>query len=103
MVQNARKPAPDQAQRDAAIRERARNVLIDAGAGTGKTTTLVSRLLEMVAPTSDAPAIPIRRIAALTFTRKAAGELRLQIRERLLRELAEADVPHARASQLREA
>ena len=32
---------PDQAQRDAAIAERARNVVIDAGAGTGKTTILV--------------------------------------------------------------
>jgi ATP-dependent exoDNAse (exonuclease V) beta subunit len=96
-------PAPDQAQRDAAIRERARNVLIDAGAGTGKTTTLVDRLLDMVAPTSGAPALSISRIAALTFTRKAAGELRLKIRERLLEELAESELTTSRAAQLRDA
>jgi ATP-dependent exoDNAse (exonuclease V) beta subunit len=95
--------APDQDQRDAAIRERARNVLIDAGAGTGKTTTLVDRLIEMVAPTSDAPALSISRVAALTFTRKAAGELRLKIRERLLQELAQPDVPQSRAARLRDA
>jgi ATP-dependent helicase/nuclease subunit A len=103
MPRPAPPPAPDQAQRDAAIRERARNVLIDAGAGTGKTTTLVNRLIEMVAPTSDAPALSIGRIAALTFTRKAAGELRLRIRERLLQELAEPGAPPARAARLREA
>jgi hypothetical protein len=33
----------DQADRDAAIRERARNVLIDAGAGTGKTPRTIEK------------------------------------------------------------
>src|SRR5262245_42076394 len=98
MAREARTLPPDQAQRDAAIRERARNVLIDAGAGTGKTTTLVDRLIELVAPGSDAPALSIGRIAALTFTRKAAGELRLKVRERLLEELAEANLPPPRAA-----
>jgi ATP-dependent helicase/nuclease subunit A len=80
---------PDSTQREAAIGERARNVVVDAGAGTGKTTLLVSRLLEMIAPADDASAaLPLARIAAVTFTRKAAGELRLRIRERLLSELS---------------
>jgi ATP-dependent helicase/nuclease subunit A len=98
-----RKPAPDQRQRDEAIRERARNVLIDAGAGTGKTTILIDRLVEMVAPTSGAPPVPLRRMAAITFTRKAAGELRLRIRERLLEALAEPDLAPQREAPLREA
>jgi ATP-dependent helicase/nuclease subunit A len=102
MLHQGRPPAPDQTQRDAAIHERARNVLIDAGAGTGKTTALVDRLLELVAPTSSAPALSIGRIAALTFTRKAAGDLRLKIRERLLGELAEPALPASRAGQLRD-
>ena len=88
MSRPARVPAPDQAERDAAVRERVRNVLIDAGAGTGKTAILVDRLVEMVAPTAGDAAVSIARIAAITFTRKAAGELRLRIRERLLEELA---------------
>jgi len=103
MASATRTPAPDQAQRDAAVFERARNVLIDAGAGTGKTTTLVDRLVEMIAPTSDAAAIAIGRIAAITFTRKAAGELRLKIRERLLAELGRSDLPTTRMAQLRDA
>ena len=102
MVEPNTVPA-DQPARHAAINERGRNLLIDAGAGTGKTTTLVSRLVEMVAPSDTMEAVPIERIAAITFTRKAAGELRLRIRERLLKALATADPHTARAGHLREA
>ncbi|MGH7847902.1 MAG: UvrD-helicase domain-containing protein [Candidatus Binatia bacterium] len=94
---------PDQRQRDAAIAERDRNALVDAGAGTGKTTILVDRLVEMVAPSDEGRATPISRIAAITFTRKAAGELRLRIRERLLRELSEVRADTIREARLREA
>ncbi len=56
MAAPSRRSPVDQSARDAAIKERARNVLIDAGAGTGKTTTLVARLVEMVAPSgTNAP------------------------------------------------
>ena len=103
MTQPDQKTPPDQDQRDAAIAERNRNVLIDAGAGTGKTSILVDRLVEMVAPTHKAPAIALSRIAAITFTRKAAGELRLRIRERLLRELSKVQPATERDGQLREA
>jgi len=83
------RPAPDQAHRDGAVRARGVNVLVDAGAGTGKTTLLVARLAEMVAPSDDSSkATPLERIAAVTFTRKAAGELKLRVREKLLSELA---------------
>ncbi len=95
--------APDQDQRDRAIAERKRNVLVDAGAGTGKTTLPVDRLVEMLAPRGDGRAVPISRVAAITFTRKAAGELRLRIRERLLRELAGVQPGSERDGRLREA
>jgi ATP-dependent helicase/nuclease subunit A len=92
----------DGEQRDRAIVERARNVLVDAGAGTGKTTILIDRLIEMVAPTTQEAAISMDRLAAITFTRKAAGELRLRIRERLLEELARGGQPR-REDHLRDA
>jgi ATP-dependent helicase/nuclease subunit A len=85
----ARGPPPDEASRRAAIGARGVNVVADAGAGTGKTTLLVARLVELVAPADDALApVPLPRVAAITFTRKAAGELKLRIREALLRALA---------------
>jgi len=85
----SRRLPPDEASRRAAIGARGVNVVADAGAGTGKTSLLVARLVELVAPADDALApIPLPRVAAITFTRKAAGELKLRIREALLRALA---------------
>lgn len=45
--------------------------LVEAGAGSGKTTSLVQRMVALVRTGTD-----IRKIAAITFTRKAASELR---------------------------
>jgi ATP-dependent helicase/nuclease subunit A len=80
----------DQADRLRAIRERSQNVIVDAGAGTGKTTLLVARLLHLLAPEDDGPALTLERVAAITFTRKAAGELKVRARQALL-ELAAQD------------
>ncbi len=99
-----KKALPDEKDRHQAKTERRRNVIVNAGAGTGKTSILVSRFVEMVAPESSAiPAIPISRVAAITFTRKAAGELRLRIRERLLANLATVTAGSARETRLRDA
>ena len=54
---------------------------IDAGAGTGKTTRLVRRVVRLVLDGT----CPIERIAAITFTEKAAAELRDRVRVALLR------------------
>ena len=47
-----------------------------ASAGTGKTTSLVLRYLELISS-----GIPLRRIAGVTFTRKSAHELRQRVAE----------------------
>ena len=78
----------DQSARDRAVHERARNVLVDASAGTGKTQLVVDRLVELLAPTDGRDPISIDRLAAITFTRKAAGELRVRTRQRILETLA---------------
>jgi len=49
-----------------------RNLLIEAGAGTGKTTRLVKAMLQALFIRQ----IPLEAIVALTFTNKAAGELK---------------------------
>jgi ATP-dependent helicase/nuclease subunit A len=97
--------APDQAARDAIMAERRRNVMVVAGAGTGKTKTIIDRAVELLAPRDEnVEPIPITRMAAITFTRRAAGELRFRIREQLLRELErEARRSKVRADRLREA
>lgn len=71
----------DQQSRDAILRETDRNVFIQASAGTGKTTLMVDRVVELVKK-----GIPLERIAVVTFTRPAAAELRMRIRNRLREE-----------------
>ncbi|MGB3717498.1 MAG: UvrD-helicase domain-containing protein, partial [Candidatus Promineifilaceae bacterium] len=58
-----------------AIQSRGRDIVVTAGAGTGKTRTLVSRYLSLLAD-----GIPLRSIVAITFTRKAAREMRNRVR-----------------------
>jgi hypothetical protein len=55
-----------------------------ASAGTGKTTSLVVRVLGWVAE-----GVPLRRIAAVTYTRTAAAELRQRVGEGIRSLLAE--------------
>jgi ATP-dependent helicase/nuclease subunit A len=61
-------------------------VVVEAAAGTGKTTELVRRIVQILATgraTVDA-------LVAVTFTEKAAGELKLRLREALERARAAA-------------
>ncbi|HYX92242.1 MAG TPA: UvrD-helicase domain-containing protein, partial [Myxococcaceae bacterium] len=72
---------------DAETRQRLREDLdttfvVEAAAGTGKTTILVSRILALLKKGKTR----LSRIVAVTFTEKAAGEMRLRIRERLEQE-----------------
>jgi ATP-dependent exoDNAse (exonuclease V) beta subunit len=94
---------PDEKARWEAVHERERNVLIDAGAGSGKTTILVRRVIQLVAPDDDGPAFALDRIVAITFTRRAAGELRFRLRECLLRELGTGVAGDLRQKRLRTA
>jgi ATP-dependent exoDNAse (exonuclease V) beta subunit len=54
-------------------------LVIEAAAGTGKTTELVKRIVRILA----AGRAEIGNIVAVTFTEKAAGELKLRLREAL--------------------
>jgi ATP-dependent helicase/nuclease subunit A len=51
-----------------------RNVVVIAGAGTGKTTILVNRILNLLL--REPSPLAITEIVALTFTNKAATEMK---------------------------
>jgi ATP-dependent helicase/nuclease subunit A len=68
---------PDQLR---AVERRDGPLLVTAGAGSGKTRVLVERFVR--AATEDG--VDVDRILAITFTEKAAGELRTRIRRRFL-------------------
>src|SRR5262245_14137441 len=57
------------------------NLIVEAAAGTGKTTELVKRIVALV----ESDRADIAQIVAVTFSEKAAGELKLRLREELER------------------
>jgi ATP-dependent helicase/nuclease subunit A len=77
---------PDQANRDRIATDLETNLLVEAGAGSGKTTAMVGRMAELIR-TGRAE---VDEIAAVTFTRKAAAELRERFQEHLEKKYREA-------------
>ncbi len=62
-------------------------LIVEAAAGTGKTTELVARIVALIAQQRAT----IGQIVAVTFSEKAAGELKLRLREELERARSRAD------------
>ena len=54
-------------------------LFVEAGAGSGKTTALVSRIVQLL----RSGACGLESLAAITFTEAAALELRVKVRESL--------------------
>jgi ATP-dependent helicase/nuclease subunit A len=73
-------------EQEQAVARREGSLLLAAGAGSGKTSVLVERFVRAVREDGVAPG----RILAITFTERAAGELRERVRARLL-ELGERE------------
>ena len=66
-------------EQEKAILDRGSNIIVSAGAGSGKTAVLSERILEYCKAGGD-----IRRILVLTFTKAAAQEMKERIRRKLL-------------------
>jgi ATP-dependent helicase/nuclease subunit A len=80
------KPA-DQADRDRILTDLDTTLLVEAGAGSGKTTSLVGRLLALIQS-----GVRVDQIAAITFTNKAADEMKARFRLALEQTYREASL-----------
>lgn len=80
----------DQDARQFAVTSFGTNIFIDAGAGTGKTRTLVDRIVNQICNRDD---FQITNLAAITFTEKAGAELRNRFRDSLLKEHSKPKTP----------
>jgi len=83
-------------EQEPAVASRGRDMAVTAGAGTGKTRTLVARYLALLAEGLELPSL-----LAVTFTRKAAREMRNRVRDEVRRyqqrpDLAEDERQHWR-------
>lgn len=83
-------------EQQAAIDYRGQNLLVSAGAGSGKTAVLVERILQRVLDPQDP--VDINRLLVVTFTNAAAAEMRQRIGAALLQKLREtkdsASIPY---------
>ena len=82
--------------RELITRELDKTLIVEAAAGTGKTTELVGRIVALIAQRRAA----IGQIVAVTFSEKAAGELKLRLREELERARSKAGADAAASGLL---
>ena len=78
-VMSAAPAPPDQAARDRIAHDLGTTLFVEAGAGSGKTTALVGRVVALV----TSGTVELRHVAAITFTEKAGAELRDRVRRAL--------------------
>ena len=84
-----RAPLVDSAARERATADLGTSFCVEAGAGTGKTSLLVGRFLSIV----ERGYAPCSRIVAITFTEKAAGEMKVRLRQEILKRRDDAALP----------
>src|SRR4030066_1917314 len=79
----------DQEQRDRAAQDISESYIIEAAAGTGKTTILVTRIIKLIRKGEAG----LEEVVAITFTEKAAAELKVKLRQKLEEELSTVSNP----------
>lgn len=79
----------DRTARERIVRGLDRTLLVEAGAGSGKTTSLVGRMIALI----ESGSAVTEQIAAITFTRKTADELKSRFRLELERQHRNAIEP----------
>jgi ATP-dependent helicase/nuclease subunit A len=74
----------DKEDRRRAVEETDHSFIMEASAGTGKTHTLINRILHLILEKGPGgPPLRLSEICAITFTEKAAGEMKVRLRQYL--------------------
>jgi ATP-dependent exoDNAse (exonuclease V) beta subunit len=94
----------DAIARRRAVEETGSSFVVEASAGPGKTRTLLDRILHLVLEQGPGGApVPLSRICAITFTEKAAGEMKVRLRQYLEQMLLESKASAMHMERARQA
>jgi ATP-dependent helicase/nuclease subunit A len=94
----------DKDQRDRAIEDAGHSLVVEASAGTGKTRTLIDRILHLALEKDEGERrLKISEICAITFTEKAAGEMKSRLRQEFERKLSQKETPECQLALARKA
>lgn len=97
-------PDSDAVARRKAVEETGSSFVVEASAGTGKTRTLLDRILHLILEKGpDGTPLPLSRICAITFTEKAAGEMKVRLRQHLEQMLLEEKASESHLERARAA
>lgn len=84
-----------------------KNFLVEAGAGAGKSTLIVNRIINQImedeSPLKDQEPIHLSEIVAITFTEKAANELQFKFQREIRKRLDQSDLSNEAKEKLSEA
>ena len=94
MTPRVRVETDDRVSRERIHNSLGESLLVEASAGTGKTTELVARIVRVLQTGTGR----IENIVAVTFTHKAAGELKIRLRQELDRARHAALAPEERGN-----
>jgi len=83
-----RKEIVDQVVRERVEKDLGTSFCVEAGAGTGKTTILVSRYLSII----ERGLARCGEIVAITFTEKAAAEMKIRLREKIEERISQEEI-----------
>src|SRR5262245_58675592 len=76
-----------------------RHWVVSTGAGAGKTRVLVERYLHLL---MHEPSLKVNEILALTFTQKAAEEMKSRIYQEILTQLAQSNLDTTKIERLQQ-
>ncbi len=94
----------DGEQRRRAVAETNQSFIVEASAGTGKTRTLIDRILRLVLEKGPAgPPLALSQVCAITFTEKAAGEMKVRLRQHFEQIILDPAASPAHLERAREA
>ncbi|MDA8278778.1 MAG: UvrD-helicase domain-containing protein [Actinomycetota bacterium] len=86
----------DQEERIEITREVFKNHFVVAGAGAGKTSSMISRVVNSIEA-----GVEIGQILAITFTEAAANEIKVRLRRELISRMRKPDTPQELSSKFR--